>query len=1205
MFQPNYCCAFIRLPFLHTSQISQHPHQDIDRRELNVANNMAVHMVHCLMLIRRMIGKSLNELGFLQRSIFVLESPMAGNHRKSAHQYKSLQEALSSCLMATESYEKYLALLLESQQECLPLSKMTHIRSLMRTNYSKIDHWSTLLNRERAKSIEILDGEFFVTCSMKGGALDDCQRSCASMCREIIGHCSENIPGIVDMTSVYENLLLYCDGDTAGPSRGGIPLSETVMIQCGEKLLDSCLIWAQQVSVDTIENANTVQLISSTMHLLALPSVKELNQKLKNAFESLYRSDEEFLEFKLLLVNLIPFIRAVQQQVENFILHLLSLHRAMSKLSLISISIFCSLVEHGFCTADDGDEESQDVDQTKDGTGLGDGNTKGAKDISNQLEDEDQLLGADFQQQDNDKGNDEGNENQEQHEKDQGIEMEDDFEGAMEDVQPEEPQHTEDEEEGDSEQLDQQIGDAENANEVDQRVWNEDDEEEKPVDDENKGNETQNNNEKEYAQGNEDDDQMIEEGSRDSADQNSKDDVPKDDIEGESDEKEDEEEGSDYNENVNTGFLELEMPENQLELPEDINLEQENDDIDVDSFKDDEDGDENISQDNEKDGASMEGMQEEMDHDVPDDSQDGIGDLDDKSTVEGESLDNSNEYPDDDGIDPDSGAQEDGRASGEKDEHDTVHGGPRDDEQGQDEENGDVGDGNATSKQGDVPLDKFGQGEEQENGSLEMNPFRSVNAAAEIWEKKNAIDLVDVEADDTDIAQKAEGENMDQEYRFVNDAEAMDELEANVMADATNEQAQQGVNHEIPEEQTEKDTGKHSQQEEMVLKESEDQKQSQNKTTQEKDSVPTKGEEELQDEHLPDAQDVMAVVSEFRLGEVKQQATGEKVCSGDVDDDEKKRLREELEGRIQLMSKEPIDGSHEQDLDLDYGRKVWSACEALTSQLSGELAEQLRLILEPTTASKLGGEYRSGKRINMKRVIGYIASHFRKDKIWMRRTQPDKRQYQVILAIDDSRSMAETSCGGFALESLTLICNAMSRIDIGDFGVIRFGGSIGADVLHQPGQPFSSTSDGAKIMSKMKFDADNTINDRPMVDVLTSMDAILEEQDHKVANTSSVLQQLVIILADGRFHEKESLKKAVMDATSRSGVMYAFIVLDSSSNSILDMQSVSFGVDGKPVFSKYIDSFPFPLYIVLQDIQQLPRALSDLLRQWIEYSANI
>jgi hypothetical protein len=34
---------------------------------------------------------------------------------------------------------------------------------------------------------------------------------------------------------------------------------------------------------------------------------------------------------------------------------------------------------------------------------------------------------------------------------------------------------------------------------------------------------------------------------------------------------------------------------------------------------------------------------------------------------------------------------------------------------------------------------------------------------------------------------------------------------------------------------------------------------------------------------------------------------------------------------------------------------------------------------------------------------------------------------QVLLACDDSRSMAENGCGGFALESLALICKAMSR----------------------------------------------------------------------------------------------------------------------------------------------------------------------------------
>lgn len=41
----------------------------------------------------------------------------------------------------------------------------------------------------------------------------------------------------------------------------------------------------------------------------------------------------------------------------------------------------------------------------------------------------------------------------------------------------------------------------------------------------------------------------------------------------------------------------------------------------------------------------------------------------------------------------------------------------------------------------------------------------------------------------------------------------------------------------------------------------------------------------------------------------------------------------------------------------------------------------------------------------MRKVIPYIASQFRKDKIWLRRTKPSKRQYQIMLAIDDSSSM--------------------------------------------------------------------------------------------------------------------------------------------------------------------------------------------------------
>lgn len=47
----------------------------------------------------------------------------------------------------------------------------------------------------------------------------------------------------------------------------------------------------------------------------------------------------------------------------------------------------------------------------------------------------------------------------------------------------------------------------------------------------------------------------------------------------------------------------------------------------------------------------------------------------------------------------------------------------------------------------------------------------------------------------------------------------------------------------------------------------------------------------------------------------------------------------------------------------------WKILELATMKLSQELAEQLRLVMEPTLASKLQGDYRTGKRINMKKVL--------------------------------------------------------------------------------------------------------------------------------------------------------------------------------------------------------------------------------------------
>jgi midasin len=284
-------------------------------------------------------------------------------------------------------------------------------------------------------------------------------------------------------------------------------------------------------------------------------------------------------------------------------------------------------------------------------------------------------------------------------------------------------------------------------------------------------------------------------------------------------------------------------------------------------------------------------------------------------------------------------------------------------------------------------------------------------------------------------------------------------------------------------------------------------------------------------------------------------------------------------------------------------QNLWRKLEQLTTALSAELAEKLRLILEPTLASRLQGDYKTGKRLNMRKIIPYIASDFRKDKIWLRRSRPSARKYQVMLAIDDSRSMAENHCGHIALESMVLLARAMARLEVGEIGVVGFGaGANAVRTLHPLGAPFTD-QEGPSLVSKLSFAEDNTLADRPMVQLLETMAARLSVAREQIRGGGTKLQQLVLIIADGRFHEKEALRRCMREVGAQRGLLVAFIVLDNPQNSLLNMQSVSF-TGGKPVMKKYLDSFPFPFYVLVQDVSQLPATISDLLRQWFEMATS-
>jgi midasin len=193
---------------------------------------------------------------------------------------------------------------------------------------------------------------------------------------------------------------------------------------------------------------------------------------------------------------------------------------------------------------------------------------------------------------------------------------------------------------------------------------------------------------------------------------------------------------------------------------------------------------------------------------------------------------------------------------------------------------------------------------------------------------------------------------------------------------------------------------------------------------------------------------------------------------------------------------------------------VWRLYESLTRDLSFALTEQLRLILEPTLATRLKGDYRSGKRLNMKKIIPYIASEFTKDKIWLRRTRPSQREYQVLIAIDDSKSMADSHSVHLAFQSLALISRALTRLEVGGISVSRFGEDV--DVLH----PFEagSVSDeaGAKLIEKFTFSQRST-DVRLLVE--RTLAQLAEAKDSARSGKSSLqagdLWQLAVLISDG------------------------------------------------------------------------------------------
>ena len=287
---------------------------------------------------------------------------------------------------------------------------------------------------------------------------------------------------------------------------------------------------------------------------------------------------------------------------------------------------------------------------------------------------------------------------------------------------------------------------------------------------------------------------------------------------------------------------------------------------------------------------------------------------------------------------------------------------------------------------------------------------------------------------------------------------------------------------------------------------------------------------------------------------------------------------------------EPFQTQDQQQLAAD----LWVKYETLVLSLSNSLYEELRIILQPTLAAHLRGDFRSGKKLNMRRIVPYIASGFRNDRIWLRRVKPSRRDYEILISVDDSSSMAENNCVEMAYKSIAMISGALQRLDCGQLGVFKFGEDT--DILHPFNQTFTSAN-GAMVLQRMTFTQTRT----NFVKMMQTAAMMFSDKDPK---HHVDIKQLLIILSDGRgvFSEGETAMELATRYMNQMGILTVFIIMDcSAQDSVVNIQVPIFLPGQAPQIKKYLETFPFQFYVVLKDVTSLPTVLGQALHQWFEY----
>ena len=895
--------------------------------------------------------------------------------------------------------------------------------------------------------------------------------------------------------------------------------------------------------------------------------------------------------------SVFPLLRAYSTATDQVLDAYTQLHLRVNQMGHVLGTSFVTLARDGFCSPPGKSEDSkqQDSGDVEAGTGLGDG--EGGEDISKDIGDEEDL--GELAQEKGEKREDEIEDEQD------AVDMADqEMEGDLGDAETGSQDEDEDGDEGDEgdemEEESGKVGDQDDGA-VDEKMW-----------DDGK-NEQQEDKEKEDGKGTAQDQEMsaANEGEKEEGEEGEA---------GEDGEMEDEEQAAGPDEEEvskkETEAADPHMQEQEnLDLPEDLNMDGDGDDqddiSDAGSMEEDDMPPDTGAQDEPAGDADKEEEQPEEAEQVEAEEKEAEDDaMQTQEAGEDADPENDPEVSDDEDENllqnkdteldeaPEEGTTEGEQGAGkDEDEPQAQATGGANADNNETEPNEDAQakqDSGAQSGANETEAEQPSEKSEQSAAAQRQSNYKQIGDVLEEWYKQQREIEAPNESGEADKQEKQQDVDMaNATFEHLPDGQA----EADTQALGTASADQSGALNE----ETSKAVNEDKEMEDAPFQEMPEDDEEQ------EDPQDKQGDQDGQMEpsdQLPQSTDAKAFVGE--QNNAQDIEMGEDAPPKEIDAEDSDHDVEDMDDQLLHTHISREDGPEE--MTIEEARHTWAAHESGTRNLALILTEHLRLILQPTQATKMRGDFRTGKRLNIKRIIPYIASSYKRDKIWMRRSVPSKRSYQVMLAIDDSQSMAESDSKRLAFDTLALVAKALSTLEVGELAVLGFGERV--TVAHDFAQPFTSDA-GAEVFKSFSFAQTKTDVQRLLEESL----ALFQAARLRAVGAASELWQLQLIVSDGVCEDHPRIRQLVRQAHEER-IMIVFVVVDSAAQqseagpgkanaqkqSIVDLQRAEFVKDanGEPRLNmvKYLDTFPFRYYLIVRDVQELPGVLAGALRQW-------